>query len=88
MLNPENKPLSQNTTLQANYEVDARDLRCPLPLLKMKQALNQAKPGEVVFVKVTDPASERDFKAYIAMTDHELQIETAGNLYLYWIIKK
>ena len=69
------------------YEVDATNLSCPMPLLKMKQALNKAQKGEVILVKVTDPASVRDFKAYIEMTNHNLDMKTDNNIIHYWITK-
>ena len=87
MSKPENKPVLQNVKRVADHFVDATNVNCPLPLLKMKQALNKAVKGEVVHVIVTDPASERDFKAYIEMTDHELEMSKENNQFLYWITK-
>ncbi len=54
-------------------EVDARNMPCPMPLLKAKQGLNKVSVGELVRVIVTDPASERDFKAYIRLSEHVLE---------------
>lgn len=68
--------------------VDAVGMSCPLPLLKMKQALNKAKVDEVVHVKATDSGSKRDFSAYIKMTNHELVSKEVDGTYLYWITKK
>jgi tRNA 2-thiouridine synthesizing protein A len=70
-----------------DYEIDATELNCPMPLLKMKQALNSANVGEVVMIKVTDSASQRDFNAFIEMTEHELEMEIQSGLFLYWITK-
>lgn len=67
--------------------VDATNLACPLPLLKMKQALNSAKNGEVILVKATDSASLRDFQTYIAMTEHSMTFELVDQCYWYWITK-
>lgn len=44
--------------------VDARQLRCPLPLLKAKQALHRVQVGESVEVLATDSGSVRDFHEY------------------------
>ena len=70
-----------------DYEIDATGLSCPMPLLKMKQALNLAKVGQVVLVKATDSASQRDFKSFIEMTEHELDMKIEPGLFLYWITK-
>ena len=50
--------------------LDARGMNCPLPLLKLKQRLNQMTVGERVQVKTTDPGSVRDFAAFIQQTGH------------------
>lgn len=71
-----------------DHEVDATNLRCPMPLLKMKQALNKAKVGEIILVKVTDSASLRDFTTFIEMTEHKLELKKEDHLILYWITKK
>ncbi|TQV77491.1 sulfurtransferase TusA family protein [Aliikangiella marina] len=88
MKSAENMPLSENSDISADYLVDATQMKCPLPLLKMKQALNQASVGEVVFVRCTDPTSQRDFKSFIDMTEHELRIKQVKNEFHYWVTKK
>ena len=70
-----------------HYEVDATSLNCPMPLLKMKMALNKAEIGETILVKATDSASRRDFKAFINMTPHTLEIKVEEKLFFYWITK-
>lgn len=52
--------------------VDARGLRCPMPLLKAKQALNRASPGELIQVFATDAGADRDFPAFAKLSGHEL----------------
>ncbi len=52
--------------------LDARGLRCPLPLLKAKQLLAQVEPGECIRVLATDAGSVRDFHAYAKLAGHDL----------------
>ena len=78
---------SENNLIPCDYEVNTANLKCPLPLLKMKQALNNAKIGETVLVKVTDPASERDFKAFIEIAHHKMITKIEDDYFLYWITK-
>ena len=52
--------------------VDATGLRCPLPLLKAKQALNQLQTGETVKVTATDAGSVRDFHAFADISGHRI----------------
>jgi len=50
--------------LSIDREVDARGLNCPLPILRMKKALNDMKSGQVLRILATDPAALRDFQAF------------------------
>lgn len=52
--------------------VDARGLRCPLPLLRAKQQLQSCAIGECIEVWATDAGSERDIPAWIALSGQEL----------------
>lgn len=53
-------------------EVDARGLKCPLPILRAKKALAGVASGEVLRVVATDPGSRRDFEAFSRQTGNEL----------------
>ncbi|HEY0893315.1 MAG TPA: sulfurtransferase TusA family protein [Cellvibrio sp.] len=54
------------------HELDVRGLRCPLPLLKAKQALRDMTAGQVLRVLATDAGSVRDFQAYAQLSGQEL----------------
>jgi tRNA 2-thiouridine synthesizing protein A len=58
--------------LQADREVDARGLNCPLPILRTKKALNDMASGTVLRVLATDPGSVRDFEAFARQTGNQL----------------
>jgi len=58
--------------LQADREVDARGLNCPLPILRTKKALNDMASGQVLRVLATDPGSVRDFEAFAKQTGNQL----------------
>lgn len=68
---PHSPPLDP-TDLAIQLEVDATGLRCPLPLLKAKQALNSLKSGEVVKVSATDAGSVRDFHVFAQLSGHRI----------------
>lgn len=65
------------------FQLDARGLQCPLPLLKLKQQLNKMQKGESVRVIATDAGSVRDFNAFVRQAGHNLleQIETADEFH-------
>lgn len=64
--------LSSGQMLSADYELDATGLRCPMPLLKAKQAMQGLKPGQCLRVRATDPASKRDFRSWASQAGHVL----------------
>ena len=65
--------------MQADIEVDARGLNCPLPILKAKKALSGLESGQTVRVISTDAGSVRDFQAFAKQTGNELvEQQTAG----------
>lgn len=53
-------------------EVDARGLRCPLPVIRLAEAARQAPPGTLITVLASDPAARHDVPAWCRMRDHEL----------------
>jgi tRNA 2-thiouridine synthesizing protein A len=66
-------------TMDAQKEVDARGLNCPLPILKAKKALADMRSGEVLKVLATDPGSVRDFQAFARQTGNELVEQAQAN---------
>lgn len=75
--------------IEVDAEVDARDLRCPLPLLKAKQALNALRPGQTLRVLATDSGSVRDFHLWTEQSGHGLLSFTeAQDGYCYVLQKK
>ena len=52
--------------------VDARGLRCPLPVIRLARAAEGAAPGTVLVVRATDPAAEHDVPAWARMRGHRV----------------
>jgi tRNA 2-thiouridine synthesizing protein A len=50
--------------------VDARGLRCPLPVIRLAQAVEGLPDGVVVVVLATDPAAAHDVPAWARMRGH------------------
>ena len=51
--------------------VDARGLRCPLPVIRLAKRAQEAAPGEVIEVWATDPAAEADIPAWCRLRGQE-----------------
>lgn len=56
----------------ADKSLDARNLICPLPVLKTRKALAGMQPGQTLEVLATDPGAVQDFKALCEATQHVL----------------
>lgn len=50
--------------------VDARGLRCPLPVIRLAAAARELPAGTVVEVLWTDPAARHDIPAWARMRGH------------------
>jgi TusA-related sulfurtransferase len=65
--------------MNADKELDARGLNCPLPILKAKKALAEMTSGQTLRVVSTDAGSVRDFQAFAKQTGNELiEQQTVG----------
>ena len=70
-------------------ELDLSGLKCPMPLLKAKQALNAMNPGELLRITATDPGSVRDFEVFSQQSGHVLlAASTEQSPYVYVLRKK
>jgi tRNA 2-thiouridine synthesizing protein A len=60
-------------------ELDARGLKCPLPILRTKKALTDMASGQVLKIVATDPLSVLDFQAFSNQTGNKLLQHTEAN---------
>ena len=51
--------------------IDARGLRCPLPLIKARNEIDYISSGEVLEILATDPGADHDFRAWCQRKGHE-----------------
>ncbi|MCE2831874.1 MAG: sulfurtransferase TusA family protein [Oxalobacteraceae bacterium] len=58
--------------MEFQKDLDARGLKCPLPILRAKKALTDMGSGDVLRVQATDPGSVRDFNAFARQTGNTL----------------
>ena len=73
---------------EADLEIDARGLLCPLPLVKLGEGLRSASPGQIVFLQADDPQTEQDLRLWARSQPHEvLALEREGRLCRAWVRK-
>lgn len=53
--------------------LDLRGLRCPLPLLRLKQALHLRTTSQPLLVLTSDPGALRDIPAFLRQAGHTLE---------------
>jgi tRNA 2-thiouridine synthesizing protein A len=56
----------------ADAYLDCRDLRCPLPIVKISKAIKEMSSGQRLFVEANDPAFKSDVEAWVRTMGHEL----------------
>ena len=72
----------------ADKVLDAKGLKCPLPILKAKKALKDLEPGQILQVLSTDPGSVADFQAFSRTTGNKLiEHSEEGGVYDFLIEK-
>src|SRR2546430_15461478 len=71
-----------------NKKIDCLGLFCPMPILKVREAMIPLTPGQVLEMLSADPASEADMKSWTTRTGHELlAVERAGAVFRFLVRK-
>ncbi len=65
------------TTTETTTVLDARGLKCPMPIVKTAQQIKTVPQGELLEVLATDPGSVADFAAWSRSTGNEMVESTA-----------
>ncbi len=74
--------------LNADLELDARGLNCPLPILRTRKSMNTLQSGQILKVIATDPGSLKDLEAFCQQTGHEMLASSLENGEYHFNIRK
>ena len=75
--------------MQFDKELDAKNLNCPLPILRCKKGLSEIVANQTLKVVATDPGSVKDFQAFCKQTGHELlQMDDVDGVFTFYIKKR
>lgn len=66
-----------DSAMKFDVELDARQLACPLPILRAKKSLSQMSSGQVLRIVATDKGSPIDFAVFCDKTGNALLSSTA-----------
>ncbi len=72
----------------ADYTVDARELQCPMPVIKLSQAIMAAKSGETVELISTDRGSCSDVPSWAQDMGHALKDQFEENDEFHFVLVK
>jgi tRNA 2-thiouridine synthesizing protein A len=57
--------------MDADREIDCRDLRCPLPVIRLANSIGDVAVGQTLAVVANDPAARADVPAWCRMRQQE-----------------
>lgn len=74
---------------KAATTLNLRGLMCPLPVVKIAQAITQVQVGEMIEAYATDPGVLADIPAWARSSGHELvSIEKLDNKEIRFVVKR
>jgi tRNA 2-thiouridine synthesizing protein A len=74
--------------MQHQHVLDTEGLYCPEPVMMLHSKIAEVSVGEVVLLKASDPATERDVPKFCQFLGHKLLgCDHKNNAYNYYIEK-
>lgn len=70
-----------------NLAIDARGLKCPLPVIRLEKALDGIRPGESVVITCTDPVARVDIPLLCRKAGHACEIAVQGEALEFTVTK-
>ena len=58
--------------MTGHHTLDARNLLCPMPVIRVQNAMESLAPGDVIEVICTDPGAMSDVPAWCRVNGHEV----------------
>ncbi len=71
-----------SAAVETHLELDCKNLLCPMPIIKISQAIKLIPVGGTIRMEATDPGSKHDMAAWARQTGNEL-LETQQNGRIY-----
>ena len=74
--------------IEADCEVDARGLNCPMPIMKAKKGMRDLEPGQVMHLIASDSGSAKDIPLFCKQARNELVESFEENGDYHFFIRK
>ncbi|MFC1943194.1 sulfurtransferase TusA family protein [Chloroflexota bacterium] len=72
--------------IKSNISIDLQGLLCPIPVVKINQAVKNAAVGQIIEATATDPGVLGDIPAWCRTTGNELiQMSRDGKIIRFWV---
>lgn len=68
--------------------LDTKGMKCPLPVLKARKAMQALEPGALLRVEATDPGAVKDFAHFCEVAGHTLVESTETDGVYIFLIRK
>ena len=62
----------------SEYSLDARNMLCPMPVIKTQDRIAGLDSGDILTVNCTDPGALNDIPAWCRINGHEV-VDTSDN---------
>ena len=63
------QPETSNAT---DIFIDAKGLKCPMPVIKLQQQARTTRPGNLIAIACTDPGAEKDISSWCRVNKHQI----------------
>lgn len=74
--------------LTADHTLDAIGLRCPEPVMMVRQKIRKIDVGQTLLIIADDPSTTRDIPSFCRFMEHELISIQTQELPFQYVIKK
>ena len=80
------RPSGGGPSSEPGPDVDARGLKCPLPVIRLARWAHERPRGTVLLVWADDPAAEADIPAWARMRGHTVTLVRDGGHTAYTVV--
>lgn len=64
--------------MSRRYELDARHLLCPMPVIRTQEKVTELTSGDILEVRCTDPGALNDIPAWCRVNGHAVVATDQG----------
>lgn len=72
----------------ADHQLDALGLRCPEPVMMVRQKIRKININDTLLVIADDPSTARDIPSFCRFMEHQLVEQQTQELPFHYLIKK